>query len=197
VFDNFRASSFITAGVFLIYENKFAFMIGPDKSGDKLGIVRLGGHIEENEGIIDCIKREVREEASVAINIVSSSITYYMNSWAEETLEVITGSLLDLKPLLIVGDNKRATALYLAYTEERLVPAAEAHGIILLSEKQILEICSDKMTLTDFVNHGGQLLRSQEMNFEFELSAGPHLRFLSRLINCDSGLIKRFTNRTL
>lgn len=197
MFDIDLPSSIRTAGVYLLYRNKFAFMIGPNKNGDKLGIVRLGGHLEENEGIIDCVKREVREEASVDINVVSSLITYYKSSWEEESYEVKDKKIFDINPILVVGDKTRATALYLAYTEKQMVPAAEAHGIILLNEKEIVKICSEQLTLADFVNSGGDLLQSQKMNFALELNSGPHLRVLSRLMDTDGELIRRFMNRTL
>lgn len=35
-----------TVGAFVIYKDKFAFMIGPNKEKNKLGIVRFGGHVE-------------------------------------------------------------------------------------------------------------------------------------------------------
>lgn len=38
-----------TVGSFILYKDTLVFMIGPDNTGEKLGIMRLGGHIEENE----------------------------------------------------------------------------------------------------------------------------------------------------
>jgi hypothetical protein len=172
-------------------------MIGPNKNGDKLGIVRLGGHIEENEGVIECVKREVREEASVDINVISSPITYYMSNWEEEKYGNMHESVFEINPILVVGVKKRATVLYLAYTEEQIVPAAEAHGIILLSENEIVEVCSKEISLGDFVRRGCELLQNREMNFELELSVGPHLKVLSRLIDKDDGFIRRFMSRNL
>jgi hypothetical protein len=37
IFDVEILDSLRTVGVYLIYQNKLAFMIGPDKSGEKLG----------------------------------------------------------------------------------------------------------------------------------------------------------------
>ncbi len=53
-----------TVGAFVLYQEKFAFMIGPDKTDQKLGIVRFGGHIEAGEDALDCLAREILEEAS-------------------------------------------------------------------------------------------------------------------------------------
>lgn len=197
MFDIDIVDSIKTAGVFLLYGKRFAFMVGPDKSGERLGVVRLGGHIEENEEIIDCVRREVGEEASVCIKLVSSPITFYMTNWDKETHEVIDCSVFDIKPIVIKGDKSGATALYLAYTEEPLTPAAEAHGIVLLSENDIARICNEKTSLNTFISQGGELLQSKYMNFDWELSAGSHLRFLNNLIETKYSLIEKFANRNI
>ena len=197
LFDINIVNSIKTAGVFLLYEKKFAFMVGPDKSGERLGIVRLGGHIEQNEKIIDCVKREIREEASTDIQLVSSPTTYYKRSWEEETYEVLDNSIFDIKPILINGDKTRATVLFLAYAENQLIPAAEAYGIILLSEEDIVKICNEKITLSTFVSQGGELLQSQNMNFDYALNIGPHLRFLYHLIETNYSLVEKFVARDL
>jgi hypothetical protein len=80
-----------TAGVYLLHNNRFAFMVGPDKSGESLGIVRLGGHVEDKEDILSCVRREVREEASANIIMEPSPITYYKTSWDTEACTLIDG----------------------------------------------------------------------------------------------------------
>lgn len=48
-------NGFKTVGAFILYQDTLAFMIGPDNSGEKLGITRLGGHIEENENLLQSL----------------------------------------------------------------------------------------------------------------------------------------------
>ena len=181
-----------TAGVFLLYKNKFAFMIGPNKSEDKLGVVRLGGHIEGNEDVITCARREVKEEASVRIDIASSPITYWKRNWEDVTCEVIDGSIFDIRPLVIKGDEAGSTMLFLAYTQEQLFPAAETHGIVLLSEQEVFEICNSRIALSTFVSRGGEFIQAKAMNLDLEMNAGPHVKFLCDLLIQNDNAIRRF-----
>lgn len=56
-------------------------MIGPDHSGEKLRIVRIGGHIEGNESLIAALEREVKEEGDIKVKLIDSSATFYKKTW--------------------------------------------------------------------------------------------------------------------
>lgn len=185
-----------TAGAYLVYQNRFAFMVGPDKTGEKLGIVRLGGHVEAGEDSISCARREIREEASVEIMIADSPATYYMRDWGTKTGQVIEGGLYQ-NPILICGNEERATVLFLAYTEEALIPATETQGILLLNEKEIQLLCGGEVTLCEYIAQGGQLLQNVEMDPNLKLQPGPHLKFLNQLIQEKNPVIRGFINRQL
>lgn len=58
-------NGFKTVGSFILYKDTLAFMIGPDNTGEKLGVMRLGGHIEENESYLQTLEREIKEEGSM------------------------------------------------------------------------------------------------------------------------------------
>ena len=45
-------NAFETVGSFIVYQDTLAFMVGPDNSGERLGIMRLGGHIEAGENLL-------------------------------------------------------------------------------------------------------------------------------------------------
>ncbi len=185
-----------TAGAYLLHQNRFAFMVGPDKTGEKLGIVRLGGHVEGSEDSISCVRREIKEEASVDIVISDSPATYYMRDWETKTRLLIDGGPYQ-NPILICGNEERATILFLAYTEEALVPASETQGILLLNEKEIQLLCGEKLTLSEYIAQGGQLLQNVEMNPNLKLKPGPHLKFLNQLIQEKNPVIGGFINRQL
>lgn len=38
-----------TSWAYVLYNGFFVFQVGPTKNGDKLGVVRLGGHRENEE----------------------------------------------------------------------------------------------------------------------------------------------------
>jgi hypothetical protein len=171
-------NGFKTVGSFILYQDTLIFMIGPDNSGEKLGVMRLGGHIEENESLLQSLEREIKEEASVEINLINSPCTFYKKNWKDSNYYDITNNLhWDIKPLIIAGDKTRSTAVFLSYTEEGPNPSSEACGIIFLKEDDIRDICSKKLCLKDFLNNGGKLIQQKEINYDMEMYAGVHLTF--------------------
>ncbi|MDV3425823.1 MAG: NUDIX domain-containing protein [Bacillota bacterium] len=168
-------------------------MIGPDKSGKKLGIVRLGGHIEGNENYLEALEREIKEEASIKIKLINSPSSFYKKSWDERDYYEITDNIpLEIKPLIITGDKVSSTAVFLAYTEELPKPSSEAYGIIFLKENDIKDICSKKLCLNDFLRNGGKFIQQKEIDYNMEMYAGVHLAFLNRLLNQGNDLVHRY-----
>jgi 8-oxo-dGTP pyrophosphatase MutT (NUDIX family) len=78
-----------TAGAYVLADGLVVFMVGPNRAGDRLGVVRLGGHREAGETSWTCAGREVLEEASVRIRPIPPPATY----WGARTEEVL-GPLL-------------------------------------------------------------------------------------------------------
>lgn len=184
---------FETVGSFIIYKDTLAFMIGPNHLGEKLRIVRIGGHIEKNERLIEALEREIKEEAKIKVKLIDSSTTFYKRTWEEQEYSEITNNMAwDIKPLIIIGDSSRSTALFLSYAEKEPKPSSEAAGIIFLKETDIKDICSNRTTLREFVNNGGRLIQQKELDYDMEMCAGVHLEFLNRLIEDKPDLIERY-----
>lgn len=191
-------NGFKTVGSFILYEDTIAFMIGPDNTGEKLGVMRLGGHIEENESYLQTLQREIKEEGSIEVKLLNAPNTFYKRNWDDNNYNEITDDIaLDIKPLIIVGDKMRSTAIFLSYTEEEPKPSSEACGIIFLKENEIKRICSEKLRLRDFLESGGKLIQQKEIDYDMEMYAGVHLTFLNRLIEDKNNLVNRFINGNL
>jgi len=191
-------NGFKTVGSFILYEDTIAFMIGPDNTGEKLGVMRLGGHIEENESYLQTLQREIKEEGSIEVKLLNAPNTFYKRNWDDNNYNEITDDIaLDIKPLIIVGDKMRSTAIFLSYTEEEPKPSSEACGIIFLKENEIKRICSEKLRLRDFLESGGKLIQQKEIDYDMEMYAGVHLTFLNRLIEDNNNLVNRFINGNL
>lgn len=47
-----------TSGAYVLYKGSFVFQFGPTKKGDKLGVVRLGGHRENKEMALETAIRK-------------------------------------------------------------------------------------------------------------------------------------------
>lgn len=188
-------NGFKTVGSFILYRDTLAFMIGPDSSGEKLGIMRIGGHIEENESLRQALEREIKEEASIEVRHFNSPSSFYKTSWEDSNYCEITNDIVwDIKPLIIVGDKVRSTAVFLSYAEEEPKPSSEACGIIFLKEADIKNICSKKLCLKDFINSGGKFIQQKEIDYDMEMYAGVHLTFLNRLIEDKNDLIHNYIN---
>ncbi|MEG2289367.1 MAG: hypothetical protein RR891_10440 [Clostridium sp.] len=191
-------NGFKTVGSFILYKDTFAFMIGPDNSGEKLGIMRLGGHIEENESLLQSLEREIKEEGSIEVKLFDSSCTFYKRNWDDSNYYEVTNNIeWDIKPLIIVGDKTRSTAVFLSYADEEPRPSSEAYGIIFLKENDIRDICSKRLKLRDFLDNGGKLIQQKEINYDVEMYGGAHLTFLNRLIEDNNDLVHRYITRNL
>ena len=189
---------FKTVGSFILYQDTLAFMIGPDNSGEKLGVMRIGGHIEANEKLLQALEREIKEEASVEVKLLNSPCTFYKTNWDDANYYEITNDIVwDTKPLIIVGDKSRSTAVFLSYTEEEPKPSSEACGIIFLKETDIKAICLKKLCLKDFIDNGGKFIQQKEIDYNMEMYAGVHLTFLNRLIEDKNELVHRYISGNL
>ena len=93
----------LTTLCYLIKDNKYLMLHRTKKehdinSGKYIGV---GGHIEEGESPVDCIKREVKEETGLTLGAVSyrGYITFVMGDETEHailfTSEDFSGELID------------------------------------------------------------------------------------------------------
>lgn len=69
----------VTAGVYVRLEvlgGLMPFMVGQTNAGNRLGVVRVGGHREPGESSCDCARREALEEAGLRIEFLRPPMTY-------------------------------------------------------------------------------------------------------------------------
>lgn len=189
-------SEISTAGAYVLYNGLFIFQVGPTKSGDKLGVVRLGGHREGNETALDTAKREVYEEAQVEINPFNPNTTYYLSEWNEEPTKVkVTESIA---PILIKGNEESSyTLMYLSNTLTLPTPSSESKGLLLLSPEKVQLICQKKISLSDYQKLDGISTLKSEINTNLILQPFPQILFLSRLLNEETELMESFINTSL
>lgn len=177
-----------TSGAYVMYKGLFPFQVGPTRKGDKLGVVRLGGHREEGETALETAIREVFEESSMIIKLINSPITFLKKDWKESAVKIQSSE--DIAPILIKGtDPTASTAMYLAYSKTAPVPSSESCGLLLLSSKDISLICKHKITLEKFIEQGGKALISQEINLGLPLEPFPQLLFLAELLEKEANLM--------
>lgn len=176
--DNLR-----TAGVFVRYHGRFPFQVGPNEDVSGLGVVRLGGHIEAGESPVEAAVREVLEEASITVDLLSSPVTYYQGGpEAEpERIEGVGGE--GIRPVLISGDREHPTSvMYLAEASTCPHPGADSKGLVLLNAEEIARVCERPTTLDEFLAAGGLLIENVALDRGMELVPRLQLRFLHRLL---------------
>lgn len=186
-----------TAGAFILVNDLFIFMVGPNHEGD-LCVVRFGGHRENKETAIECLKRELIEEASINVTPVNSPITYYTKSWHEKPVLMNQSFREDIHPIIIKGEkNGPLSILYFAYTDEEPIPDSETHGILFLRLEDIDLICKESISIGDFLKSGGKAVFQKELRKDVILKPGAHLHFLSLLVEKHSDIINDFVKRCL
>lgn len=177
-----------TSGAYIMYKGLFPFQVGPTRKGDKLGVVRLGGHREDGESAQETAIREVFEESSMEIELVNSPITFFKREWNDTAIKIRSSE--DIAPILLKGtDPTASTAMYLAYSNTAPVPSSETTGLLLLSPEDITFICKQKITLEKFIEQGGKALLSQEINMGLPLEPFPQLLFLAELFEKEASLM--------
>ena len=185
-----------TSGAYVLYKGLFIFQVGPTKEGDKLGVVRLGGHREGNETALETAKREVFEEAQVEIAPINPNKTFYLSEWNEEPTKVNINE--PIVPILIKGNEESSyTIMYLSNTLTLPTPSSESKGLLLLSPENVRLICQNKISLSDYHNLDGVSILKTELDMNLILQPFPQLLFLSQLLNEETKLMEHFINTSL
>ncbi|MFZ7759367.1 NUDIX hydrolase [Bacillus thuringiensis] len=182
-----------TAGAYVIYKNLFVFQVGPTNKGDTLGVVRLGGHKEGDETAVETAKREVKEEATIDIAILSSPCTYYKKNWDAQSKKIKVEN--EINPILIIDSpDETLSTMYMAHAENKPTPSSETNGLLLLSVNDIRLISSKGITLNEYIKQGGIAVLKEKMNKELILQPFPQLMFLAELLKNDPVLLQQFLN---
>ena len=185
-FENVR-----TSGAYVIFNGFFVFQVGPTENGDKLGVVRLGGHSEEDESPLDTVIREVLEEAGVKVNPINSPFTYYLECHNQANKIFMNESEV-VNPILIKGNKEELfSVMYIALAGNEPHPSSESKGLLLLSPKDVELICSRKITLNEFLKQNGYAKLKDNFNKDLVLEPFPQLIFLSNLLKQESNYIEK------
>jgi len=183
------------AGAYVLYKGYFLFMCGPGKNhaANELGVVRFGGHRENNESAPQCTAREVKEEASLDIAFFDNAVTYLVDG------DICNFEKLHLdlaqNPVLAIRDKRGAlSVVYLAYGVGELKPAMETQGILLLRREDVAALCAGEITLGGYRARGGKLLLARPLPDGAVLVPHLQLRFLDLLFAMEPTLMRDYIN---
>jgi 8-oxo-dGTP pyrophosphatase MutT (NUDIX family) len=180
-----------TAGAYICVDGFYIFAVGIRPNRGRIPIVRLGGHREGNETGWQCAVREVYEEANLQILPLAPRATY-LSMWdqKESELQEIDWHLeTDDKPapLLVVHycseSDTHLSLMYLACAQGSPSPSSEVKGLLFLNRKDIHQLCSESMTLEQYLDRGGKAMLNADFNVKLALEPFTQLRLLDTMLN--------------
>ena len=187
---NLQAAIIKTAGAYVCVNGLYIFALGIHPHQGHTPVIRLGGHLEENETGWQCAVREANEEASIKIKPILPDTTYLTNgNHAEPQLQKITwaGKEYDENiPFLATHYFREGqitlSLMYLAKTDELPKPSSEIKGLLLLKQKDVHQICEEQITLQQYLDEGGLAILHDYFDKNLPLEPFLQLRLLSRLL---------------
>lgn len=200
---NINSAKIVTAGAYIFTGGLYPFQIGWKPHNGKYPVVRLGGHVEENETGWQCAVREVREETGLQIRPIPLQKTYLVT--ADDPNLILTeitwahGSHHGVNPFLVVAydieKDPRLSLMYLVESNEAPVPSTEVKGLLLLDRQRIHQICHETVTLDQYLASGGKAILAGPFDLKLALEPFIQLRILSQLL--DMEFIPSFASSTL
>jgi 8-oxo-dGTP pyrophosphatase MutT (NUDIX family) len=174
----------VTAGVYVNRSGFFPFQVGPTKTGETLGVVRLGGHRETGETGWECAAREAFEEASIRVRPVEPPATYWVDNDEFYPKPWILSSVDQIAPIVVTTrDGQLISPIYLGHTDDEPVPADEARSLLLLTHADIDLIVTRTVTLRQYLERGGQARFKESLALDLVLEPFGHLKILHRLVH--------------
>lgn len=187
-----------TAGAYVLVDGCVAFMVGvAHATGDRLVVIRLGGHRKAHETAWDCAAREVLEEASLVVHPLTPPATYWVEPdqdpsvpraapWQRPPFEAAD-------PLLVATRHEAGARLlsvtYFARAQGPPVPANEAQGLLLLRRSEIVRLVREPVTLDEFLRRGGRAVLRGDLPTNLPLEPFLQLRALATLIELHPELV--------
>ncbi|MCC7370753.1 MAG: NUDIX domain-containing protein [Chloroflexi bacterium] len=184
--------------MYMMLDGRFLFMVGPTPAGDRLAVIRLGGHREGNESAWDCAAREVLEESGLTISPRVPPCTYWLQLGRHDPGLTVPprcdwrpsgsdASHVDAPtPFLIVqgsgAEVGQLSAMYLVDAEGTPAPTHEAPGLLLLRPPEILKLVEQPMTLGAYLSDGGQAIFQEPLPELLPLEPFLQLRVLATLL---------------
>lgn len=180
----------VTAGAYVLSAGRIPFIVGFTSERDRLGVVRPGGHRELHESGWACAVREVREEVSLEIRPLVPSTTYWLGP-PHEPASVVAGSWVDNQtgaatPVFVAWrvehGVRKLSVMYLAVSDDKPTPAAEAQGLVLLRRSDVFALAREHMTLAELRRSGGQTILRSTLPEQVPLEPFLQLRVLATLL---------------
>jgi hypothetical protein len=94
---------------------------------------------------------------------------------------------MDIQPVLITRNN----VMFFARSNMEPRLSSETKGIILLSELELVKLCSNEIKYGQFKSWGGRSIVKNDYDDDFILRPFAQMRFLARLIQEQPEILKK------
>ena len=159
----------------------------------------IGGHLEEGENLIACAHREAKEEIGTDIDILPSSVTWYVSpNFTIERLELneIPQPYALYKHVYPPEISRVSRYYHIAIYKAQLIgipgelPQDELQGVIGLTADQLIYYLDRKPTMEEMIYDGVQLIGGEHLDWRLRLYPlgtprvlGSIFRYVNRLDN--------------
>jgi 8-oxo-dGTP pyrophosphatase MutT (NUDIX family) len=185
--------SVATAGAYVLLDGRFPFVVGLTPAGDRLAVVRLGGHREAGESPWQCAARELLEESGLTIEALAPPCTYWLapERAAPEQDGLVPGAWpsepkAPHPPLFVVRGTAtqadRLSVMYLARAEGTPEPLNEVRGLLLLAPAEVFTLVNRSVTLAQHLRAGGRAILLDDVPYDLPLFPHLQLQVLAALL---------------
>lgn len=135
--------------------------------GNELFYAGIGGHLEDDESLITCANREVKEELDTEVEMLSSEETWHIHTDGKiEKVEVEDfPKPLGLYDMLHAEGTPKAGQVYKIvifeaklYTKPENLQKYELGGVIALTKDQVIKNINRKPTLHELIDEGASIV---------------------------------------
>ncbi len=141
----------------------------------------IGGHLEEGEDWLSCVQRETKEEIGIDVEIISSSVTWYVRQdGTVQQVEVVDfPHPLGLYEFVYPPGLPRAGQLYHIVIYKAMLPDKpmtfskdEVSALIGLTSEQVIQGTNRKSSLAELLNEGASFIAGDN-NLDMRIQVFP------------------------
>ncbi len=163
-----RSDYNVSTGLLITYDEQHVFVVhNPDRwvvHGDitEAGVVGVGGKLEQGETVLDCVKRECKEEINCDVKILDSEVTYvvtdeYVNKFTLERAEKPRPYYIILLKGREQGKNHTVVFSYKGEIYEKPEPG-DVSAILLAQDSTLRYLGSGPTTVKFMKEHSARIV---------------------------------------
>jgi len=183
----------VSTGLLIEYEGKGVYVVQNKNrwregdTGTMAGLVGVGGKLEQNESVLNCVKRECMEELGVPVTLTSAQKTYLFENGNIRQIEFNSPDVNPAYILLLPKTEQGRKPYTLVFVYQGTIAEKpkphDVSAVVYLSDSELKTAFEgDMSTLEKVVETGARIDSAEELPRELRLRAfgtvKAHLDFL-------------------